>query len=143
MMRNRLYSAVLAVLLIGAFLLVLMGCSAIRNPLDGTEWKLAGWTLNSLNPADFTITAKFTNQNISGSSGVNSYSGPYKLGAGAAFSVGQLAGILKAGPGPAMRAESAYLTLLGQAASYKLTNGQLILYDKGGNESLIFEVDSK
>ena len=142
-MRKPLYSAVLAVLLIGTSLLVLVGCSTNRNPLDGTEWKLAGWSLNSLNPADFTITAKFTKEDISGSSGVNSYSGPYKLGASGAFSVGQIAGTLIAGPEPAMRAEGAYLTLLGQASSYKVVDGKLILYDKGGNESLIFEVANK
>ena len=143
MMRKPLFSAVLAVLLIGASLLVLVGCSANRNPLDGTEWKLAGWSLNSLDPADFTITAKFTKETISGSSGVNTYSGPYKLGAGGAFSVGQIAGTLMAGPEPAMRAEGAYLTLLGQASSYKVVDSRLTLYDKYGNESLIFEVANK
>ena len=139
-MRKPLYSAVLAVLLIGTSLLALVGCSADRNPLDGTKWKLAGWSLNSLDPADFTITAKFTKADISGSSGVNSYSGTYKLGASGTFSVGQIAGTLMAGPEPAMRAEGAYLTLLGQASSYKVVDSKLILYDKGGNESLIFEV---
>ena len=142
-MRKPLYSTVLAVLLISTSLLVLVGCSAKRNPLDGTEWKLAGWSLNSLDPADFTITAKFTKEDISGSSGVNSYSGPYKLGSSGAFSLGQVAGTLMAGPEPAMRAESAYLTLLGQASSYKVVDSELILYDKGGNESLIFEVANK
>ena len=143
MIRNPFYSAVLAVLLIGTSLLVLEGCSADRNPVDGTEWKLAGWSLNSLDPADFTITAKFTKEYISGSSGVNTYSGPYKLGARGAFSVGQIAGTLMAGPEPAMRAEGAYLTLLGQASSYKVVNSELILYDKGGNELLIFEIANK
>ena len=142
-MRKALYSAFLAVLLIGTSLLVLAGCSANRNPLVGTEWKLTGWSLNSLNPADFTITAKFTKEDISGSSGVNSYSGPYKLGAGGAFSVGQTVGTLMAGPEPAMRAEGAYLTLLGQASSYKVVDSRLTLYDKYGNESLIFEVANK
>ena len=28
-------------------------------PLEGTAWKLEGWTLSSLNPADFEITASF------------------------------------------------------------------------------------
>ena len=143
MMRQPLYSAVLAILLIGTSLLVLVGCSANRNPLDGTQWKFAGWNLNSLDPADFTITAKFTKEDISGSSGVNSYSGPYKLGSSGAFSLGQVAGTLMAGPEPAMRAESAYLILLGQASSYKVVDSELILYDKGGNESLIFEIAHK
>ena len=39
-----------------------------------------------------------------------------------------------AGPEPAMRAETAYLTLLGQAKSYKVTDGKLTLYDSGGNK---------
>ena len=142
-MRKPRYSAVLAVLITGASLLVLVGCSADRNPLDGTEWKLAGWSLNSLDPANFTITAKFTKADISGTSGVNTYSGPYKLGTGSTFSVGPTAGTLMAGPEPAMRAEAAYLTLLGQASSYKVVDSKLILYDKGGNESLIFEVANK
>ena len=142
-MRKTLYSKVLAVLLLGTSLFVLVGCSANRNPLDGTEWKLVGWSLNSLDPADFTITAKFTKADISGSSGVNSYSGPYKLGNGGAFTVGPTAGTLMAGPDLAMRAEGAYLTLLGQASSYKLVDGKLMLYDKYGNESLIFEVANK
>ena len=142
-MRKPLYLTVLAVLLISTSLLILVGCSAKRNPLDGTEWKLAGWSLNSLDPADFTITAKFTKEDISGSSGVNSYSGPYKLGSSGAFSLGQVAGTLMAGPEPAMRAETAYLTLLGQASSYKVVASQLILYDKGGNESLIFASANK
>jgi heat shock protein HslJ len=58
------------------------------------------------------------------------------------FSVGRVAATQMAGPEPAMRAESAYLTLLGQAASYTLADGRLTLCDKGGNESLIFEASS-
>lgn len=138
MERKNLYS-ILAVLLIGTSFLVLAGCSADQNPLAGTEWNLSGWSLSSLNPLDFTITAKFTKEEISGNSSVNNYSGIYKLGANGAFSVGQIAGTLMAGPEPAMRAEGAYLTLLGQASSFKVVDGKLILYDKGGNESLIFE----
>ena len=42
------------------------------------------------------------------------------------------------GPEPAMRAESAYVTLRGQTGSYKVSGGVLTLYDANGNESLIF-----
>jgi heat shock protein HslJ len=129
-------------LLMGAVALLLVGvvgCSRGDNPLDGTQWKLSDWTLSSLSPADFTITAKFADGRISGSSGVNSYSGPYRLGSGNAFGVGPLASTEMAGPEPAMRAEGAYLTLLGQATSYKLAEGRLTLFDGGENESLIFE----
>jgi heat shock protein HslJ len=131
-----------AVLLIAVSLIALVGCSPAGSPLAGTQWRLTEWTLSSLTPTDFTITAKFANGQISGNSGVNTYSGPYKLGPGAAFSAGPLAGTKMAGPEPAMRAETAYLTLLGQAKLYKMADGKLTLYDKGRNESLIFEAAS-
>jgi heat shock protein HslJ len=70
---------------------------------------------------------------------VNSYGGPYALGPGSAFSVGQIASTEMAGPEPAMRAEGAYVTLLGQARAYRVEAGRLTLLDAGGNESLIFE----
>ena len=38
-----------------------------------------------------------------------------------------------------MRAESAYLTLLSQAKSYKLDCGWLTFFDQNGSESLIFK----
>jgi heat shock protein HslJ len=116
-----------------------LSTASAGSSLDGTRWKLTGWTLNSLNPADFTITARFAEGQISGNSGVNTYGGPYRIGPGAAFSAGPLASTQMAGPEPAMRAETAYLTLLGQAKSYKMAGGVLTLYDGGGNESLIFE----
>jgi len=114
------------------------GCTSESHSLDGTRWRLTKGTLNSLNPANFTITAQFANGRISGSSGVNTYGGPYKLGTDGAFSVGPLASTEMAGPEPAMRAEAAYLTLLGQAKSCKPAAGELTLYDESGNASLIF-----
>jgi heat shock protein HslJ len=71
--------------------------------------------------------------------GVNSYGGPYAIGPGRAFSVGQITSTERAGPEPAMRAEGAYLTLLGQARSYRVEAGRLRLLDARGNESLMFE----
>jgi len=131
------------VLLIAVSLVALAGCLTDGSALDGTRWRLTEWTLSSLNPADFTITVHFADGQISGHSGVNTYDGPYALGRGDAFSVGPLACTEMAGPEPAMRAESAYMTLLGQAKSFKVADGKLTLYDKGGNQSLIFEAASK
>jgi len=139
---TRTSGAPAALLVIALLLIALVGCSRGGNPLDGTQWRLAGWTLSSLSPADFTITAKFADGRISGGSGVNSYSGPYRLGSRNAFTAGPLAGTELAGPEPAMRAEGAYLTLLRQARSYELAEGKLTLFDEGGNESLIFEAAS-
>jgi heat shock protein HslJ len=131
------------VLLVAVSLTALGGCSIVGSPLEGTQWRLTGWSVSSLDPADFTITARFADGEISGNSGVNSYGGPYTIGPGAAFSTGQLAGTLMASEEPAMRAESAYLALLGQAGSYKMADGKLTLFDKGGNVSLIFEAAGK
>jgi heat shock protein HslJ len=138
-----------AVLFSVVFAAALTGCTAADTPqagslpagstLEGTKWKLVGWTIDSVDPATVTITATFAGGQISGNSGVNSYSGPCTLGPGGAFSVGPLAATQMAGPEPAMHAEAVYLTLLGQAASYTVADGTLTLRDKGGNESLIFE----
>jgi heat shock protein HslJ len=139
----RISRTLAAVLLIAVCAVTVTGCSLVPSPLNGTQWRLANWSISSMDPASATITAKFADGQISGNSGVNSYSGPYKLGSGGAFSVGPLASTMMAGPEPAMRAESAYMTLLGQAASYKMADGKLTLFDKGGNESLIFQAAGK
>ena len=119
--------------------LALAGCAAPGAPsLEGSQWRLSEWTLSSLAASDFNITAAFANGQISGRSGVNTYSGPVTVGADGSFAIGRLRSTLMAGTEPAMRAESAYLTLLGQARTWKIANGKLILYDAGGNESLIF-----
>ena len=123
-------------------LLAAFGCGGSGRKaatLDGTAWRLTGWSLSSLDPNDFTITAEFADGKISGKSAVNSYFGPYTEGPGDAFSVGDVAGTMMAGPEPDMRAEGAYLTLLSEAKSYKLEGAGLMLFDQNGNESLIFE----
>ena len=138
--RSRVFAAVL---LATVSFVAAAGCSSGSSSLDGTHWRLRAWTLNSQNPADFMITAQFADGTISGSSGVNTYSGPVRLGPGAGFSAGPLASTMMAGPEPAMRAESAYVTLLGQAKSFKMTAGTLTLYDSGGSESLVFDATRK
>jgi len=131
-------------LLVVAVALVTVACGGSgsgAHSLEGTSWRLTGWTLNSLAPDQFTITAAFAAGKISGTSAVNTYGGAYSSGAGGsggAFSVGQLASTEMAGPEPAMRAERAYITLLTQARSFKVAGDTLTLYDANGNPSLIF-----
>jgi heat shock protein HslJ len=120
-------------------LLLLVGCVRGRSELEGTQWRLTEWTLSSLEPREFAITAEFADKQIGGHAGVNSYGGPYVIGSRHAFAVGPLACTEMAGPEPAMRAERAYLALLGQAKAYRVDAGRLTLLDAGGNESLIFE----
>ena len=137
--RSRWFGAAAAILLIATSLIVLIGCARRAGALDGTQWRLTEWTLSSLNPHDFEITAEFADGKISGRGGANSYGGPYTLGSRQSFVVGPLASTQMAGSASAMRAEGAFLTLLGQARSYRVEAGRLTLFDAGGNESLIFE----
>ena len=132
------FNAMAAIPLIATSVIALSGCAREQSELDGSRWRLAEWTLSSLSPGEFDITAVFADGQISGQGGVNSYGGPYTLGSHQSFKVGSITSTEMAGPEPAMRAEGAYLTLLGQAASYRVDAGRLTLFDSGGNESLIF-----
>ena len=129
-----------ALLFIAMTSIAMSACSHMGSSLDQTHWKLTAWSISSRRAADTGITATFADGNISGSSGVNTYAGSYKAASGGAFSLAQLQSTEMAGPEPAMRAESAYMTLLGQAALYKRVDNRLTLYGKGGKESLIFEL---
>ena len=132
-------TATAAILLIAASLIALTGCARGHAALDGTQWRLTEWTLSSLDAQEFDITAEFADGKVSGHSGVNSYGGTYTVGSRQSFKVGSIASTEMAGSASAMRAEGAYLTLLGQARSYRVEAGRLTLFDAGGNESLIFE----
>ncbi len=136
------WTSAFATLALSVAVLALAGCGGSggdQPTLDGTSWGLTEWSLSSLDPNDFTITAAFADGKITGKSAVNNYFGPYNEGPGDAFSVGDLGGTMMAGPEPDMRAEQAYLTLLSEARSYELKGGGLTLFDENGNESLIFE----
>lgn len=136
------WTVTIVTLTLSAALLTIAACGGSggdQPTLDGTSWGLTGWSLSSLDPNDFTITAAFADGKISGKSAVNTYGGPYTEGPGDAFTVGDLASTMMAGPEPDMRAEQAYLTLLSQARSYELKGEGLTFFDENGNESLIFE----
>ena len=114
------------------------GDSGSAPSLEGTSWRLTGWSASSLDPADFTITAQFADGKIGGKSAVNTYGGSYEAGEDGSFSVGDLASTMMAGPEPDMRAETIYLQLLAEAKSYAVEGETLTLSDANGNESLIY-----
>jgi len=117
--------------------LALIACAG-SAALDGTSWKLVGWSVSSIDPQQFTITARFEEGRVSGTSAVNSYGGEYSTGPGGSFGVGEIAQTLMAGPEPAMDAEAAYHELLRAAKSYRIDDTTLTLFDANGTESLIF-----
>lgn len=139
---NRTARVLLAVVLLVFAPSVLAACSR-HTTLDGTSWRLVGWSVSSLSPSEFMITATFDDGRISGMSAVNNYGGEYTTGPRGSFSVGEIGQTLMAGPEPAMRAESIYHELLSAARSYRLNATTLTLFDANGNESLIFEAAAK
>jgi len=123
-------------------LLTVVSCASIGGSLD-RSWRLAGWTLSSLDPRPFRITARFEDGAISGYTGVNHYRGLYRLGAANSFSVQINGKTERAGTEPEMRAEDTYIALLSQARAYNTAGDALVLYDQNGNESLRFEAIDK
>ena len=90
--------------------LILPGCDdsasdAATAALEGTPWKLAAWSVSSLDPAGFEITADFADGRIGGRSAVNSYGGDCSASTDGSFSVGPVAMTEMAGEPDAMRAE--------------------------------------
>ncbi len=125
------------------FSAALVGCVPGGPSLDGTQWKLADSAIGSVDVGDVAITLEFANGQVAGNSGVNSFSGGYTQGPDDAFSVGQLASTLMAGPEPAMAAEATFLDRLSKAAFFKATDTTLTLFDKAGIESLSFEATTQ
>ncbi len=57
--------------------------------LDDTRWTLTGWSISSQHAADTGITAAFSNGNLTGHSGVNTYGGTYITTPAGAFLAGR------------------------------------------------------
>jgi heat shock protein HslJ len=116
-----------------------VGCGGSSGAsLEGTSWRLTDWSVDGLDPADFSITAEFADGRIGGTSAVNTYGGPYEAGADGAFGVGDVVATTMAGPEPDMRAETVYLDLLAGAKQYSVDGGTLTLADAEGKASLVF-----
>jgi len=118
------------------------GNGAGDGQLAGTKWRLSAWSVSSLDPARFTITADFSESQISGTSAVNSYGGPYTATADGHFSVGDIPATEMAGSEEAMRAEALYFDLLRQARKYDVSGATLTLRNEGNQDVLIFQAIS-
>lgn len=112
--------------LIGIVALVLTACSppavVSADPLEGTSWELT--TYGKTKPIEgTTITAKFEEGQVHGSSGCNTYFGSYEV-SGGTISVGQI-GMTEMAclePEGSMEQEMVYLQFLGEAKSFLLTD---------------------
>ena len=116
--------------------LALTACGGGGASLDGTSWVLTD--LNGSAPvAGRTVTADFADGQVGGDAGCNSYGGSYNT-TGNRLSTSDLFSTLMACPEQGvMDQESAYLKLLGDAASYQVNGSQLVITTSGG-ETLTF-----
>lgn len=106
--------------------------------IDGTDWRVIGWSASSVNPSDFVITASFSGSTIAGRAPVNTYGGTFSSDAGGAFAVSSVQSTMMAGAEPAMRAEQIYFELLNQARQFKVDGDTLTLSNGSGAQVLIF-----
>ncbi len=114
-------------------LLLLSACGGnlSSDPLKGT-----GWTLTAINDtpslSNTSVTIEFTDGQMGGSSGCNSYGGAYKA-SGNKISTDSinmtLMACLDAG---VMEQESAFLEILQNAQTFELTEGQLLILSSDG-----------
>jgi len=119
----------------GIFLTIALSCAlagkvAIANtsPLEGTRWKLRGWTAGSL-VKETEITAAFQKNILSGSAGCNQYNTGYQVNNGT-FQIKQaIATTKKACPEPQMKQENQYLAALQGVEQFQVTaKGDLQLF---------------
>lgn len=107
------------------------------NELIGTTWDLVEWMTSdgsmTLIPGT-SITIQFDGENLSGSSGCNSYSGAYSANAGTlSFSGPGFISTMMACEETVMQQEFAYLQQLATATGYTLNGDQLTILTPTGD----------
>ncbi len=124
---------VTAVLIAAVMLpLLLSACgSPLSDSLNGTSW-----TLTAMNDAPVLInnpvTIAFTEGKIGGSSGCNTYGGAYSL-FGEKITTDKIVMTLMACADTiAMDQESAFLDILQHARTFKIKDGQLLIFSPDG-----------
>jgi heat shock protein HslJ len=126
----------------GILLLALVACGAVDldgdDPLDGTSWTLFAY--RKTKPiSGTTITASFEEGQISGSAGCNTYFGSYKVqGEEITITDMGLTAMACLTPEGVMDQEQTIVGFLGNAQTYKLVDGQLLIYWTN-HEALTFD----
>jgi heat shock protein HslJ len=111
-------------------------------PLPGSSWTLKSFVDQDSTsfpvPDGVTITATFSGTDVSGSSGCNTYSGPYVAKTDGEITIGLLTVTGRVCSETAMTAETAYLAALDQVRSYSATTAKLKLVAGGSSARLVF-----
>jgi heat shock protein HslJ len=132
-MRSKRFQSTLILSL--AALVAVIGLAACASGAEqaglvGAEWRLASIGGEAV-PADVTITATFTEDEVAGSSGCNSYNGPYTVD-GDNLEIGPTVSTLMACEEPMMTWEGNYLQALQAAQTYSISGNELEITTEEG-----------
>jgi heat shock protein HslJ len=137
----REYDPVRPILCVALFALLLAGCAGDSNAdPSGRTWRLTD--LEGTPPLEgTTIDLTIDGEQVSGSSGCNTYSGPvtFDPAAGTMTLGPNLASTMMACEEPIMDQERRYLDSLVRVRSYEIVDGDLTLIDDTGTVVLTFE----
>lgn len=113
------------------------------SALRGSSWQLV--SLRGQQPkTGAALTLSFTGDKISGTSGCNTYSGPYTEEGKEKIRIGQLATTNRqCGPPERMEQERLFMETLRAAAAFTLGEGRLILKDADGGATAVFKPQSQ
>jgi len=114
--------------------------STTLSELDGTGWKLRAFSLDdewreALETVE--ITLNFTNNQIDGTAGCNTYFGSYKVD-GTTLTIDEVGLTFMACEEEVMQQEDIFFEALAQAQSYEWAENSLMI-DYGDNVSLVFD----
>ena len=116
------------------------GSSGDPADIENKPWQLTSATGLTI-PDGVVPSAAFSNGNVFGTAGCNTYRASYTLD-GDSLEIGEPAGTLIGCPPPVDEFERAYLDALDQIATWELDGEELVLSDADGNEVLRYEVAS-
>jgi polar amino acid transport system substrate-binding protein len=103
---------------------------------------VGAWSLTQMNGQGLvsgtSITVNFSNGQVSGNGGCNSYNGTYSTTSDGGLSIGGITTTNMMCPEEVMRQEQTYLGLLSGAARYQMSGPNLTIFDGGGAATLVY-----
>jgi heat shock protein HslJ len=107
------------------------GGGTSKDPLKGTSWALTA--IDGTPPAEgSTLTVQFTDGQISGSSGCNSYGGLYEVKGDSITTDSIVMTLMACVDSGVMEQEQTFLQYLQDAQTFKLSEGQLQVFRSDG-----------
>jgi heat shock protein HslJ len=133
---------IVSLILCGLLLFTLSSCMGRRaaDELESSKWILTAYAVDgAMKDALATpqVDAVFVDGKVSGSGGINQYSGSYETD-GSKLKVGALASTQMAGDPAVMQQEAAYLQNLGKSAAFRVDGDKLTIKDVSANVLLEF-----